>query len=237
MRQNRQDHAPRPVTIETGVIPGIEASVLYHAGKTTILCVAKLEEGTPRWINGPSGWATAEYQMAPYSVSPRLERQTGSTDGRTLEIRRLISRAIRGGLDLGLMPGYSLRVDCDVLHADGGTRTAAINAATVAIGLVIESQLDSGVLAADPRRDQVLAISAGIVDGKVLVDLEYSEDSKADVDLNLVGTLSGDLIEIAGGCEGMAIPMDTLTGVLEAARQGLQQLGEDLTPHLRALAD
>ena len=125
----------------------------------------------------------------------------------------------------------------DVLHADGGTRTAAINAATVAMGMVIESELASGVLAADPRRDQVLAISAGIVDGKILVDLEYSEDSKADVDLNLVGTLKGDLIEIAGGCEGLAIPMENLNQVLEAAREGLEQLGAELAPHLRAVAD
>ncbi len=237
MRQNRDDRVPRSVTIETGVIPGIDASVLYHAGKTTILCVAKMEEGTPRWLNGPSGWATAEYQMAPFSVTPRLERQAGSTDGRSLEIRRLISRAIRGGLDLGLMPGYSLRLDCEVLHADGGTRTASINAATVAMGLAIESALASGILAADPRRDQVLAISAGIVDGKILVDLEYSEDSRADVDLNLVGTLRGDLIEIAGGCEGMAIPVETLNQVLEAARDGIDQLGADLAPHLRAVVD
>ena len=237
MRQNRSDLSPRPITLETGVIPGIEASVLYHAGSTTILCVAKLEEGTPRWLNGPSGWATAEYQMAPYSVTPRLERQGGTADGRALEIRRLISRAIRGGLDLGLMPGYTLRVDCDVLHADGGTRTACINAATVAIGKVVESNLVSGVLAADPRRDQVLAISSGIVDGRILVDLEYSEDSRADVDLNLVGTLKGNPIEIAGGCEGLAIPMETLNEVLAAARQGLNQLAEDLTPHLSAVAD
>ena len=236
MRQNRSDLPPRSIRIETGVIPGIESSVLYHAGKTTILCVAKLEEGTPRWLNGPSGWATAEYHMAPYSVTPRLERQ-GNADGRALEIRRLISRAIRGGLDLGLMPGYTLRVDCDVLHADGGTRTASINAATVAIGRVIESNLTSGVLAADPRRDQVLAVSSGIVDGKILVDLEYSEDSKADVDLNLVGTLNGNLIEIAGGCEGLAIPMDTLNEVLAAAREGLGHLANELTPHLRAVAD
>ena len=105
------------------------------------------------------------------------------------------------------------------------------------MGMVIESELASGVLAADPRRDQVLAISAGIVDGKILVDLEYSEDSKADVDLNLVGTLKGDLIEIAGGCEGLAIPMENLNQVLEAAREGLEQLGAELAPHLRAVAD
>ena len=237
MRPNRDGRVPRSVTIETGVIPGIDASVLYHAWKTTSLCMAQMEEGTPRWLNGPSGWATAEYQMAPFSVTPRLERQAGSTDGRSLEIRRLISRAIRGGLDLGLMPGYSLRLDCEVLHADGGTRTASINAATVAMGLAIESALASGILAADPRRDQVLAISAGIVDGKILVDLEYSEDRRADVDLNLVGTLRGDLIEIAGGCEGMAIPVETLNQVLEAARDGIDQLGADLAPHLRAVVD
>ena len=235
MREDRSETQPRPVSVETGIIPGLKSSVIYHSGKTTILCVAKMEEGTPRWRTGPAGWATAEYQMAPYSVSPRMDRQSSTPDGRSLEIRRLISRAIRGGLDLGLMPGYSLKVDCDVLHADGGTRTASINAATIAIGLLVEDQLSRGILATDPRRDQVLAISAGIVDGKVLVDLEYSEDSRADVDMNLVGTRSGDVIEIAGGCEGLAIPMESMQKVLEAAQEGLQALGEQLSPHLFSL--
>ena len=147
-RDHRSPDAPRSVEVESGFIPGIASSVRFHCGGTTVLSVATLEEGTPRWKNDASGWATADYHMMPYSVEPRLDRAgTGMQDGRAIEIRRLIGRAVRSGLDLSLMPGYTIRIDCDVLEADGGTRTACINATAVALGILVEENLAKGVFA------------------------------------------------------------------------------------------
>ena len=228
-RDHRSPDAPRSVEVESGFIPGIASSVRFHCGGTTVLSVATLEEGTPRWKNDASGWATADYHMMPYSVEPRLDRAgTGMQDGRAIEIRRLIGRAVRSGLDLSLMPGYTIRIDCDVLGADGGTRTACINATAVALGILVEENLAKGVFATDPRRAVVLAMSAGIHDNQILIDLDYPEDIAASVDLNLVGTSTGDVIEIIGGCEDGPITMDTLQKVIAAAQDGIVQLSEML---------
>jgi ribonuclease PH len=226
MRQDqRSSDAPRPIEVTRGIIPGITASVRYHCGGTVILCVAKVEEGTPKWLNKPSGWATADYYMMPYSVQPRLDRAgTGKQDGRAIEIRRLIGRALRAGLDLSLIPGYTIRIDCDVLQADGGTRTACINASAIALGLLIEENLEKGLFATDPRKAVVLAMSAGIVGDNILVDLDYPEDSQANVDLNLIGTATGDVVEIVGGCEDRPIAMEILQKVVLSAQDGIQQV-------------
>ena len=228
-RDQRSPDAPRDVEVSSGFIPGIPASVLYHCGGTTILCVARLEEGTPKWKTDPAGWATADYHMMPYSVQPRLERTgTGKQDGRSIEIRRLIGRAVRSGLDLSLMPGYTIRIDCDVLEADGGTRTSCINATAVALGSLVKENLANGIFATDPRRALVLAMSAGIHDNHILIDLDYPEDTAATVDLNLVGTSTGEVIEIIGGCEDGPIDMDTLQKVIAAAQNGILQLSKML---------
>ncbi len=232
-RENRTDDAPRSVEVTSGFIPEIKSSALYRCGGTAVLCVATLEEGTPRWNTGTSGWATADYQMMPYSVTPRLERfNKSSPDGRAVEIRRLIGRALRAGLDLSLIPGYTIRIDCDVLHADGGTRTASINASTVALGLLVQEHLASGVLAADPRRELILAMSAGIQEGSLLVDLDYQEDSTAAIDLNLIGTGSGEVIEVVGGCENGPVPMQTMQSVIDAAMGGIHQVSSMLDEHV-----
>ncbi|MAW78210.1 MAG: ribonuclease PH [Planctomycetes bacterium] len=234
-RDQRSADAPRTIEVSRGIVPGIPASVHYLCGGTTILCVAKVEEGTPKWRNRPAGWATADYYMMPYSVEPRIDRTgTGKQDGRSIEIRRLVGRALRSGLDLSLIPGYTIRVDCDVLQADGGTRTACINATAVALGLLVEENLKKGVFATDPRRAVILAMSAGIYDNQLLVDLDYPEDSEASVDLNLIGTATGEVVEIVGGCEDGPIAMDTLQKVIAAAQDGILQvhemLGDDIYP-------
>ncbi|MDE0959488.1 MAG: ribonuclease PH [Planctomycetota bacterium] len=235
-REDRSNDAPRSIEVTTGVIPEIDASVRYRCGGTTILCIATLEEGTPKWMTKTQGWATADYQMMPYSVKPRLDRvNKGIPDGRAIEIRRLIGRALRAGLDLSLLPGYTIRVDCDVLHADGGTRTASINATTVALGLLVQQHLASGIFATDPRRAQILAMSAGIFQNSLRVDLDYQEDSGATVDLNLIGTATGDVVEVIGGCENGPVAMEVLQGVIEAARGGIVQVGECLSDQIHPI--
>ncbi|MBT6453523.1 MAG: ribonuclease PH [Planctomycetes bacterium] len=232
-RENRSNDAPRPIEVTTAVIPEIQSSVQYRCGGTTILCIATLEEGTPKWMSPGQGWATADYQMMPYSVAPRLDRVNKSTpDGRAIEIRRLVGRALRAGLDLSLMPGYTIRVDCDVLHADGGTRTASINATTVALGLLVEQHLTSGIFATDPRRALILAMSAGVYQNSLRVDLDYQEDSGASLDLNLIGTATGEVVEVVGGCENGPVAMEVLQEVIEAARGGIAQVGQQLSDRI-----
>jgi ribonuclease PH len=236
-REDRSNDAPRSIEVSTGIICGIDSSVQYRCGNTTILCVASLEEGTPKWNTKPSGWATADYQMMPYSVTPRLDRVSHrSPDGRATEIKRLIGRSLRAGLDLSLMPGYTIRVDCDVLHADGGTRTASINACAVAVSLLIQQHLTSGILATDPRRALILGMSAGILDQELLVDLDYEEDSSASLDLNLIGTSTGEVVEVVGGCERGPVAMETMQSVIDAARGGIVQVSQMLDEHLVAMS-
>jgi ribonuclease PH len=171
--------------------------------------------------------------MMPYSVTPRLDRVNKNTpDGRAIEIRRLVGRALRAGLDLSLMPGYTIRVDCDVLHADGGTRTASINATTVALGLLVEQHLTSGIFATDPRRALILAMSAGVYQNSLRVDLDYQEDSGASLDLNLIGTATGEVVEVVGGCENGPVAMEVLQEVIEAARGGIAQVGQQLSDRI-----
>ncbi len=234
-RDERSADSPRPIEISRGIVPGIPASVRYLCGGTAILCVARVEEGTPKWLQRPAGWATADYHMMPYSVEPRIERSgAGKQDGRAIEIRRLVGRALRASLDLSLIPGYTIRVDCDVLQADGGTRTACINATAVALGCLVEENLKTGIFATDPRRAVILAMSAGIHENQLLVDLDYPEDSAASIDLNLIGTASGEVVEIVGGCEDGPIAMDTLQKVIDAAQDGIRQvhslLADDIWP-------
>lgn len=212
----------RPIEVIPGVIAGVETSVLYRSGATEVLCVATLEEGTPPWLAKEEGWLTADYSMLPYSTIPRKSRPEGKPDGRSQEIRRLIGRALRTSVDRRRFPGFTIRIDCDVLCADGGTRTASINGGTVALGLLVEKALADGRFATDPRRVRILAISAGLVAGEARLDLDYPEDSAAEIDLNVVGTSQGELVEIQGSSEGAPIPSDRWQQLTQLACEGLQ---------------
>ncbi|HIA27602.1 MAG TPA: ribonuclease PH [Planctomycetes bacterium] len=234
-RRDRLANQLRPIDIGVGVILGVETSILYRCGRTEVLCVATLDEGTPQWLDTGDGWLTAEYSMLPYATEPRNPRSDGKPDGRSQEIRRLIGRALRASVDRRLFPGYTIRLDCDVLCADGGTRTASINGSTIALGLLVEKALADGRFSVDPRRATVLAISAGLVDGEVRLDLDYAEDSAAEIDLNLVGTPGGDLVEVQGSSEGDPIPKECWQQLMELAAEGLTSVENSVIPHIPSL--
>ncbi len=215
----------RPIEVVSGFHTMSEGSVLYRAGGTVVLVTASLEDGVPKWIAEKDvGWLTAEYQMHPRSNPKRREEREGRNKppkGRTLEIQRLVGRALRSALDLKALGPRTLTIDCDVLEADGGTRTASVTAGFIATALALHSRGLARVI-----RDQVAAISVGLVDGEVLVDLDYSEDSRARVDLNVVGTLDGHLIEVQGTAEGQAVPRAEFDRMLDAALAAIQSLVE-----------
>ncbi|HEU0055318.1 MAG TPA: ribonuclease PH, partial [Longimicrobium sp.] len=190
---------PRPLSIERGVARYAEGSCLVATGGTRVLCTASVEAGVPPWRKGSGeGWVTAEYSMLPRATNTRNRRERGQVGGRTQEIQRLIGRSLRACVDLKAMGEWQVTVDCDVLQADGGTRTASITGGAVALYDACEWLRVKAGLAASPFREFVGAVSAGIVDGALLLDLDYSEDSRAEVDLNLVARESGGIIEIQG---------------------------------------
>jgi ribonuclease PH len=218
----------RPVEIRIGFLENRAASVLYSCGRTKVLCVASIESGVPPWLEGRGkGWATAEYDMLPGATVPRNTRERGGKiSGRTQEIQRLIGRSLRGVLDLQKLDGWTLRVDCDVLQADGGTRTTSINGAFLATCLAVNDALKVGKLDASPIRDQLGAISVGLVGGASLLDLDYEEDSSADVDLNVVQEGSGKFLEIQGTAEGAAYSRQDLDRLLDLAERGIREILE-----------
>jgi ribonuclease PH len=213
----------RPVEVVTGFHKLSEGSALYRAGGTLVLVTASLEDGVPKWMDeDEGGWLTAEYQMHPRANPKRREEREGRNKppkGRTLEIQRLVGRALRSALDLKALGPRTLTIDCDVLEADGGTRTASVTAGFIATALALHSRGLARVI-----RDQVAAISVGFVDGEVLVDLDYAEDSRARVDLNVVSTLDGRLIEVQGTAEGRAIPRSDFERMLDAALGAMETL-------------
>jgi ribonuclease PH len=221
----REDDALRPVTIETGYLEFAEASVLISTGKTRVLCVATVEESVPPWMAGRgSGWVTAEYAMLPRSTPVRTRRETHSLSGRTQEIRRLIGRSLRASVNLDLLGERTVLIDCDVIQADGGTRTASITGGYVALALALrrlisEELIDPGVLLAP-----VAAVSVGLVDGQVLLDLCYKEDSTADVDMNVVMNADGDFVEVQGTAEGRLYSRLELDDMLDLAEEGIEAL-------------
>ncbi|MFQ5654768.1 MAG: ribonuclease PH [Planctomycetota bacterium] len=223
---------PREIEVIPRFLDGVPGSVLYRSGRTRILAVASLEEGAPSWLGDDLGWLTAEYALLPYSTTPRVQRarEEGRIDGRTREIQRLIGRSLRASLDRRRMPGYTIRIDCDVLQADGGTRTAAICGASIALGQLTERALADGRFAIDPRVAEVLAVSAGIVAGRPRLDLDYEEDSAAELDLNLVGTPDGRLVEIQGSSESVPIPSELWEELIALGRRGLACIAERVAP-------
>ena len=206
-----------------------EGAVLIEAGDTRVLCTVSVEDKVPPFLKGKGrGWLTAEYGMLPRATNTRSEREAarGKQSGRTQEIQRLIGRALRAVVDLGALGERTLQIDCDVIQADGGTRTASITGAFVALALAFERMVAAHILRAIPLRDSVSATSVGIVDGECLLDLCYEEDSRASVDMNVVMTGRGEFVELQATGEGRPFAAPELDRLLELAGQGVQKLSE-----------
>jgi ribonuclease PH len=204
-----------------------EGSVLIRCGDTHVICTASIEEKVPGFLKGKNqGWLTAEYGMLPRSTSTRMDREAarGKQSGRTQEIQRLIGRSLRAAVDLHALGERTLHIDCDVIQADGGTRTASITGAFVAAHDAINLLLQQGKLSASPIRDFVAAISVGIYQGIPVLDLDYAEDAKCDTDMNVVMTGSGGMIEVQGTAEGATYNRNELNAMLDLAEHGIQQL-------------
>ncbi len=225
--QQRAADALRPVTIQRNVSMHAEGSVIIHCGHTQVLCTASVEERLPPWLRGKNqGWVTAEYGMLPRATGSRNQREAsrGKQGGRTLEIQRLIARSLRAVVDLHGLGERSITVDCDVLQADGGTRTASITGAYVALADAIAHLQQQGKLKQNVLHGQVAAVSVGVVEGEVLLDLDYREDSNAETDMNLVKNDGGGFIEIQGTAEGHAFRDDELQKMLDYGSKGITEL-------------
>jgi ribonuclease PH len=217
----------RPVTMTPGFMPNAEGSCLIEMGDTKVICTATVEDGVPRWMsNTGRGWVTAEYSMLPRSTSERVRREVnkGRPSGRTQEIQRLIGRSLRAVTDLDALGERSVIVDCDVLRADGGTRTASITGAFVALSIAFEQLEEGAAVAAIPLTDSVSAISVGIIDGVPCLDLNYIEDVKAGVDMNVVMTGAGRLVEVQGTAEHGTFDRAELDRLIDLATKGIGEL-------------
>jgi len=217
----------RPTTIEPGFVATATGSALISCGGTRVICTASVQESVPRWMHGQGrGWLTAEYGMLPASTGERKQRDItrGKADGRSIEIQRLIGRSLRGVVDFAKLGERTVYVDCDVLTADGGTRCASITGAFVALVLALGKLKQADQLRTIPVSDYVAATSVGIVAGMPLLDLAYEEDSKADVDMNVVKTSDGRFVEIQGTAEAEPFGTDTLMGMLALADKGITDL-------------
>ncbi len=223
----RKAQQMRPVKFTPGYLKTAEGSVLIEMGNTVVLCAATLEDSVPSWMRGSGrGWVTAEYSMLPRSTTTRTPREVtkGRATGRTMEIQRLIGRSLRAVVSLETLGERSVIVDCDVLQADGGTRTASITGAWVALALAIKRLLEFKTLNKNPLTDQVAAISAGVVKGAPLLDLCYEEDSAADVDMNLVMTGRGRFVEVQATGERDSFGDDHLASLIALGRTGITEL-------------
>ena len=215
----------RLVRLTPGFTRHAEGSVLAEFGDTRVLCTASVEERTPPWLRGTGqGWVTAEYGMLPRATHSRNAREAvrGSQGGRTQEIQRLIGRSLRAAVDLRALGERTVTLDCDVLQADGGTRTAAISGAYVALRLAVAGLLGAGRLRVDPVHGQVAAISVGIFSGQPVLDLDYAEDASAETDMNVVMNEAGGFIEVQGTAEGHALRREELDALLDLATQGIR---------------
>jgi len=224
----RTPDALRPLTIETGITRYAEGSCLISAGHTKVLVTASLEEGVPPFLRGKGqGWVTAEYGMLPRATHTRGRREAaqGKQSGRTQEIQRLIGRSMRAVVDLKALGERQITLDCDVIQADGGTRTASITGAWVALRLATKYLLDEGVITADPILDQVAAVSCGIFNGVPVLDLDYEEDSNAEADANFVLTGAGDIVEIQATGEKRGFSQGEFEALFALARKGIGELG------------
>lgn len=215
----------RPVTLTREVMKNAQGSCLAEFGDTRVLCAATIEEGVPAWRKGShEGWVTAEYAMLPASTSTRTRREQRGRKGRSMEIERLIGRSLRTVVNMKALGEVTVTVDCDVIQADGGTRTASVTGAWVALHDALAHWVKAGRILRIPLTGQVAAVSMGIVDGRCLLDLAYQEDSHAEVDMNLVGTATGTIVEIQGTGEQMAFSRDQLNALLDLGQSGLATL-------------
>lgn len=219
----------RPVSMTPEYIKYPEGSVLVTFGDTRVLCNVTVEDRLPGWLfrsRARHGWVTAEYALLPRATQLRTERETRGLRGRTQEIKRLIARSLRAAVDLNLLGERQCIVDCDVLQADGGTRTAAITGGFVALALAISKLIDDGIVPPETLYRSVAAVSVGIVDGQALLDLNYEEDSRAEVDLNVVMSGDGRFVEVQGTAEGEPFDRSAIDTMLDLAQSGIQQLVE-----------
>jgi ribonuclease PH len=223
----RAANAARPLRLTPGFVATAEGSVLIEVGHTRVLCNATIEQGVPGWMrNSGRGWVTAEYGMLPRATLTRTPREAekGKIGGRTHEIQRLIGRSLRSVVDMKLLGERTVILDCDVLQADGGTRTAAITGACTALAIALGRLVEAGTLKQSPLREMVAATSVGIVDGQVLLDLAYEEDARAEVDMNVVMTGSGGLVETQATAEKGTYTRAQLDEMLNVAEQGIREL-------------
>ena len=215
----------RALDLELDSAPYAEGSCLISAGQTRVLCAVSVEEGVPGWREkSGAGWVTAEYGMLPRATHTRSVRERGRVGGRTQEIQRLIGRSLRSVIDLAALGPRTVIVDCDVLQADGGTRTASITGASAALWSAFDGLVKEGMIERNPMREMVAAVSVGIVDGEAMLDLDYPEDSTAQVDMNIVATEAGHFIEVQGTAEGHPFRRDELDELLDLALDGIARL-------------
>ncbi len=217
----------RPVSIMPDYVEFPEGSVLISIGKTKVLCNVSVENSVPAWMDqegSTRGWITAEYALLPRSTTTRVKRETRGLSGRTQEIKRIIGRSLRAAFDLELLGKRTLIVDCDVIQADGGTRTASITGGYAALSMAIQKLVDGGEIPADVYLSPVAAISVGLIDGEPVLDLNYEEDARAEADLNIVMNQAGEYIEIQGTGEGATFSREMLDALLDIAAKGIQDL-------------
>ncbi len=215
----------RPVSLERDVLKHALGSCLVEFGDTRVLCAATIEEGVPGWRKASrQGWVTAEYAMLPASTNRRTKRELGQRKGRSQEIERLVGRSLRTVVNMRSLGEHTVTVDCDVIQADGGTRTASITGAWVALHDALMAWVEAGKIARLPLTGQVAAVSMGVVDGACLLDLDYREDSRAEVDMNLVATDSGEIVEIQGTGERTPFDRDRLNTLLDLGQAGIEKL-------------
>ncbi len=218
----------RPLSCEQGINVYAEGSCVFAMGNTKVHCTATVTNDLPRWRRDSGrGWVTAEYRMLPRSTHSRVQRE-GRNDmrGRTAEIQRLVARSLRAAVDLKALGPRQVMVDCDILQADGGTRTASINGGYIALVLALRALVQAGQLEAMPLRDGLAAVSVGLVDGAPMLDLAYDEDARADVDLNVIMTHGGGFVEVQGTAEGEPFPRERLDQLVDLAARGIRQVGE-----------
>lgn len=215
----------RKITIDPFYLSTVPYSVLISMGNTRVLCCATLDKGIPNWLRGQNkGWVTAEYGMLPRCSNERIQRERKTVSGRTQEIQRLIGRSLRASIDLVKLGEKQIMIDCDVIQADGGTRTASVTGGFVALNILINDLLMKGELKENPIIENVCAISAGIVDGEAVIDLDYKEDSTAEVDMNMIMTASMKLVEVQGTGEGKTFSRTELDNILTLGEKSVPQM-------------
>jgi ribonuclease PH len=223
--KKKETFSTREITVQIDFCKNAYGSVLFGTGDTKVICAVNIAEDVPEHAKKKNtGWLSAEYTMLPYSTSSRIKREFMKRDGRSVEIQRLIGRSLRAAIDLSKIPGYSIYVDCDVIQADGGTRTASITGGYIALKLAADRMLREGLITENPLISNVAAISVGLIDNTVHLDLDYEKDSRADVDMNVVMNGSMEFIEIQGTGEQTSFSGRQLDDMLKAAETGIREL-------------